>query len=1151
VSIADLSAYEGNAGTTAFQVVVTLSEAIGEDVTFKWGTTALTATGGVDYVEVPVPAGAPNRTIAAGNTSTILSVQVNGEVFQEDNETLLVNLSSLSANAILFDPQATVTILDDDRPPAISVANVQVTEGDAGLVEAVFQLTTTRPIAQLVTVGFATANGTATTANSDYQPASGTATFASMTTATTVTVQVVGDLNDEDDETFTLNLAGASANATIADAQATGTIYDDDGFLTFIEAEDLGELVTLWGVSDLAIAPNGAHLYATGIFADAVATFSRNPTDGSLTFVESLSDGDIQGPLTIDGLDGAGAVVVSPDGAQVYVAGFNEGALSVFSRDAGTGALTYVETHKDVTLGGTVAGLLGASSIALSVDGAHLYVAAFTSDAVVQFSRETNSGDADFGKLTHVATTLDDTGSVNGLNGASCVRLSPSGTHLYVAGSVDNAIAVFARNTGTGVLTFGSANVDGLGGNGLEGVAGLAVSIDGGQVYAAGAGEDALATYSRDDVTGALTFQSMLVDGVDDVDGLDGVRSLAVSFDGRFVFAAGFLDDTLSVFARDVANGVIAPLELHRDGFGGEDGLARVAGLAVSSDDQHIYAAGQNDDAIAVFMRDSLAPGGPGSLSSSSHTPGVFSNDTTIDFVWSGAADNPGGSGLAGYSIVFDSSALTIPDTVVDVPQTADPHGATSPSLPDGTLFRFHLRACDLAGNCSLAQHLGAYFIDSTPPLNPGAILSTTHLPAPTPNTGREITMSWTPATDALSGVSGYSLFFDDSDSAVCDEVQDASSSTLTATSETLEDGTWYFHLCTRDNAGNWSDIATAGPYVIEAAPPRVLVVETVSDTPDGALLPGEAVTNPITQLVIVFNEPVDDPAGSGDADDVTNPANYQILTPGPDSTFQTTACTAVGGDDVLRLPEAVAYIGADRTAIADLGLVSLPQSRYRLLICGSTSIVDLAGNPLDGDGDEVGGDDHRLDFEVLTTDLLVNPNFDGSIQNWQTDPPEPGVVHFDAADADGWTSSGSVMMELTGGFPAYAASQCVQVTDTAEYIFGGRVRIASPSPTEPMAFGQAQYYSSTNCTSGTLGSEVVGTAIAGDTNDLWEDLPESVQTPPLGARSAFVSFVAQPGTVADFDANFDRLYFQVNAYVLFEDGFETGDVSQWSSQFP
>ena len=778
LSVADLSLYEGNVGTTPFVFTVTMSAPLLEDVTFTWGTLVGTATSGIDYVGVPTTTAG---TIAAGDTTTTLTVLVNGDTFQEDNETFLVKLSNVSANATIFDDQAVGTILDDDRPPAIAIADVQVLEGDAGIVDAVFQLTTTRPIAQAVTVNFATADNTATIADNDYESTSGVAIFAPNTTTTTLTVHVVGDNVNEEDESFFVNLSGASVNATIADSQASGTIYDDDGFLTFIEAESLALIESLYGVSGLAVSPDGVHLYATGQFDDAIAIFVRDATDGSLTFVDVLRENDVQGALTIEGLDGAESVVVSPDGAHVYVAGFNDGSVVVFARTPATGQLIYMETHKDSTLGGTATGLLGASTLTLSADGSDLYVASFTSDAVARFRRDTVVASPTYGRLTFQGAVVDGAPGVNGLDGAASLRLSPSGSNLYVAGSVDKALVVFSRDGGTGALTFLEAKFDGQAGvNGLDGVNSVAVSVDGKNVYATGAAEDALAVFSRNTGTGAITFQSMLVDGVNGIDGLDGVSSVQVSFDGRYVFAGGYLDDSLDVFGRDAVTGNLTFLERHRNGFSGESGLARVVELAVSADDQHIYGAGQNDDAISVFMRDAIAPLGPTSLASPSHTVSLFSNDPTVDIVWSGAVDNPGGSGLAGYSIVFDNLALTNPDGSIEVPQTAaSTYDATSPSLPDGTSYYFHLRACDIAGNCSLTQHLGPFFIDSTAPGNPAVILSTSHVLAPALNTDRTIDMSWSAAVDNLSLVDGYSFFFDSSAAGVCDQVKDVEETIL------------------------------------------------------------------------------------------------------------------------------------------------------------------------------------------------------------------------------------------------------------------------------------------------------------------------------------------------------------------------------------
>ncbi|MBZ0088848.1 MAG: hypothetical protein K8H90_00570, partial [Thermoanaerobaculia bacterium] len=46
-----------------------------------------------------------------------------------------------------------------------------------------------------------------------------------------------------------------------------------------------------------------------------------------------------------------------------------------------------------------------------------------------------------------------------------------------------------------------------------------------------------------------------------------------------------------------------------------------------------------------------------------------------------------------------------------------------------------------------------------------------------------------------------------------------------------LADGKWYFHLCTRDDAGNWSTAAHRGPYIVEASAALVVVVAPSSSS--------------------------------------------------------------------------------------------------------------------------------------------------------------------------------------------------------------------------------------------------------------------------------------------------------------------------------
>src|SRR5262249_42302813 len=148
-------------------------------------------------------------------------------------------------------------------------------------------------------------------------------------------------------------------------------------------------------------------------------------------------------------------------------------AIAVFSRNAGTGALTFVEMQKDGV--GGVDGLAATESIAVSPDGAHVYATGSEDDAIAVFSRNVGTG-----ALTFVEMQKDGVGGVDGLNNAHGVRVSPDGAHVYVAGTDDDALAVFSRNAGTGALTFVEVQKNGVGGvDGLDNALSVAISGDG------------------------------------------------------------------------------------------------------------------------------------------------------------------------------------------------------------------------------------------------------------------------------------------------------------------------------------------------------------------------------------------------------------------------------------------------------------------------------------------------------------------------------------------------------------------------------------------------------------------------------------------------------------------------------------------------
>jgi len=363
--------------------------------------------------------------------------------------------------------------------------------------------------------------------------------------------------------------------------------------LKFVEVQKngVGGVVNLAGVNQAVVSPDGKHVYAAAETDNAVVAFSRDAATGQLTFVEAQQDG-VGG---VDGLAEAYSLTVSGDGKHVYVAS-EEGAVAVFSRNATTGQLTFVEAQKNGV--GGVDGILGAAWLTLSPDDKHLYVCGFNDNALAVFSR-----DATTGQLTFVEVQRDGVAGVDGLAAARSVFVSPDGKHVYVAGALDHAVAVFSRNAATGQLTFVEVQKQGVGGvDGIGTAFGVTVSPDGRQVYAAGLTSQAVAVFDRNSTTGALTFVEVQKEGIGGVDGLNGAVSVVVSPDGTRVYATGDLDDAVVVFLRDPVTGALTFVEALKDGAGGIDGLDGANSVSLSPDGEHIYVAGSAEAAVAVFV---------------------------------------------------------------------------------------------------------------------------------------------------------------------------------------------------------------------------------------------------------------------------------------------------------------------------------------------------------------------------------------------------------------------------------------------------------------------------------------------------------------------------------------------------------------------
>jgi hypothetical protein len=214
-----LTVVEGDGGTTPAVFTVSLAQPYDQEVTVDFYTLTghtndiISTSGTVRFVP--------------GDTSETIIIEVVNDLADEPLEAFNVYLTNPSPNAAIVNGAGYCYIEDNDPSPQVTINNVSKNEGAKGTTSFVFTVTLSAPSTNWVWVNYATANGTATTADGDYTAASGSVSIEPGKTSTQITIQVRGDKRAEANETFFVNLSGATS-ATIADGQGLGTILNDD-----------------------------------------------------------------------------------------------------------------------------------------------------------------------------------------------------------------------------------------------------------------------------------------------------------------------------------------------------------------------------------------------------------------------------------------------------------------------------------------------------------------------------------------------------------------------------------------------------------------------------------------------------------------------------------------------------------------------------------------------------------------------------------------------------------------------------------------------------------------------------------------------------------------------------------------------------------
>lgn len=279
---------------------------------------------------------------------------------------------------------------------------------------------------------------------------------------------------------------------------------------------------------------------------------------------------------------------------------------------ANAGAAGCIDVPKD--------SLADASSTVVSPDSKHVYVGSQAS--VTAFDRNLNTGElTQAGCWSNTGADGCETLAQPVLNGVANMAMSPDGKNLYASNRDGDSVVVFDRNQATGDLSqiqcVGNSSANGctaLTKPSLEDSYDIAVSPDGNNAYVASLVSDSITVFARDAATGVLTesecFAATDAAGCTNLgSALDTAWGVAVTNDGKNVYAASQSGNAISMFGRNTSTGALTYggclANTNADGCTAlaKPSLSGARFVAISPDDGDVYVAAGIGNSVTQFRR--------------------------------------------------------------------------------------------------------------------------------------------------------------------------------------------------------------------------------------------------------------------------------------------------------------------------------------------------------------------------------------------------------------------------------------------------------------------------------------------------------------------------------------------------------------------
>jgi len=483
------------------------------------------------------------------------SVQVSADTF-DPNSSNNSNTLLLTVNEAKVDLQSTLTVdktsilPGDEINYSLKLANNGPAQADT--VFARWQ------IPNLLAISAAsTDQGSCTTNQQEIN-----CSIGSIGVAKTITLNVRAIAQQAGVGDVTVDAAGLQQDTKTSNNTATlKTTVNLPPALFYVNSWQTSNLA---GATDLTLSPDGKHLYAAAFNSNQVTAFSRD-VDGKLQEVQIISHENLQRPVS---------VVTTGDGNWVLVAAYANNSIEVFQRNASSGELIWQQSLKAPDL------LTG--PLSMTAFGQTIYVSGLGTKNLVGFQIDSA------GKITGLASFKQNVDGVTGLDGVNAMAISQDGSRLYLTALNDNAITVFNR-TAAGNLTFVQSYT-----NVINGASGVAISPDHAHIYAASSTDHTIFAAKRES-DGTLTPLASYPSAQ-----LDGVSQLKISADGSWLYAAAGNVGTLNIFSRDKSTGLLKSSTPLVNAQNNVSGLAGVRSMAISNDG-NIYTASLVDGSIAMF----------------------------------------------------------------------------------------------------------------------------------------------------------------------------------------------------------------------------------------------------------------------------------------------------------------------------------------------------------------------------------------------------------------------------------------------------------------------------------------------------------------------------------------------------------------------